>query len=46
MTWTKDRGLAPGELEFHLPSDPEARRHDDAWLRERASRLAKRHART
>lgn len=35
----KGPGPPPGELEFHLPADPEARRHDDAWLRERAEKL-------
>jgi hypothetical protein len=46
MPWRKDRPLSPGDLEFHLPADPEARRHDDAWLRERAEKLNARHRRT
>ena len=43
MTWTKDRPPSPGEMEFHLPSDAGIRKHDDAWLRERAERLARKH---
>ncbi|MFA5861916.1 MAG: hypothetical protein WDA16_09515 [Candidatus Thermoplasmatota archaeon] len=43
MPWTKDKRPGPGELEFHLASDPEANRHNDEWRAARAARLSKRH---
>lgn len=41
--WQKNRPNAPGELEFHLPNEKEARRHDDAWLEQRAEKLNRKH---
>lgn len=43
MPWRKDRPAGPGELEFHLASEPEATRHDEKWRRSRAEKLLRRH---
>lgn len=45
MPWRKNRPIGTGELEFHLPVEPESSRHDDEWLEKRFEKIQNRHHR-
>ncbi len=51
MVWTKNRPVAPGELEFHLTGlrrmqgEAAGEKHDESWYARRVEKLDKRHHR-